>query len=125
MNKSQATVLLYLSLGESRPSTIAQKMNLSRQAISHIIKEMVAADLIVVKRDETDGRSKVLAFSPKADVIRQTSKNTLNDLETLLTRGIGSITVAELKRALAADGGDYVKTREELDALLAREMTRT
>lgn len=120
-NKSQAAVLAYMSAGEFRPSSIARRMRLSRQAISHIVKSMVDDDLVVVTQDEFDRRSKRLEFSPRAQSIREASAQALQDLEVLLERRIGSVTVADLRRALTADWGQHVSSRDRLDELLTQE----
>lgn len=124
VNKSQAAVLAYMSSGEFRPSAIARRMRLSRQAISHIVKSMVDANLVIVEPDELDGRSKRLEFSPKAKALREVSAQALEDLEELLARRIGPLTVADLRRAVNADWGDYVKSRSELDEFLRAETSR-
>lgn len=118
--KSQAAVLTYMNAGERKPSVIAKKMRLSRQAISHIVKSLVDAELLVTLPDPSDGRSIRLDFHPKAEGIREASRNALSSLEELLKRRIGQYTVQDLWRALDADWGEEIGSRDELDSLLNR-----
>lgn len=124
VTKSQANVLNCMTVGEFKPSVIAKRMRLSRQALSHIVKSMVEADLVVVAPDPVDGRSIQLQFSPRAQGIRDAARSALLAMEVVLERRIGRHTVEELWRALDADWGDYIETRAQLESLLKRTMKR-
>jgi DNA-binding MarR family transcriptional regulator len=122
--KSQAAVLNYMSSGEFKPSTIARKMRLSRQALSHIVKSMVEADLVITLPDPSDKRAIRLEFSPKAEKIRVASRIALSSLEELLAGRIGTHTVDDLWRALDVDWGNRIETKSELDEILIRKPRR-
>jgi DNA-binding MarR family transcriptional regulator len=114
LNKSQSMMMMYVSIGIKRPSEIARKMRLSRQAIAHIADQLISMELIHAREDPTDGRSKILEFSATSKRERVFAEETIQRLEWMLAKRIGSRKVSSLLKSLNADWGDPVKSNEEL-----------
>ncbi|HVT25459.1 MAG TPA: helix-turn-helix domain-containing protein [Rhizomicrobium sp.] len=114
LNKSQSMMVLYVSAGVTRPSDIARKMRLSRQAIRHIANQLIAQKILLAHDDPADGRSVILGFTQRSTGIREFARNAIRDLEDVLRSRIGGEDYAALKRVLNLDWGKVVKRISEL-----------
>lgn len=114
LNKSQSMMVLYMSAGVQRPIEIARKMRLSRQAIRHIQRQLVQLKMITARDDPHDRRSKVLVFSARSKKLRNFARQTILDLEGLLTSRLGAANVAALRAILNLDWGDAVRDLREV-----------
>src|SRR5271170_153839 len=114
LNKSQAMMMTYISAGVTRPTEIAKKMRLSRQAVGHIYKALIARGILIVRDDPTDARSIILGFPKSADKIRGAAANALNELEAELQKRIGQKKFDNMRDALDLEWGP---TSEQVEML--------
>jgi DNA-binding MarR family transcriptional regulator len=104
--RAQSMVMVHVITGISRPTDIARMMGVSRQAIHTTINQMVALDLIGVRDDPADGRSKHVFITANGLKMRQAAQAAMVDLTAILEARIGTASVDALRQAFVADWGD-------------------
>ncbi len=105
LNKTQAMVMLYITAGVHRPSEIARKMGVSRQAIWYLSRQLVELGLIEVADDEQHKGGRRLLLCEGKDTLRAEADQIILDLEQLLEARIGAENVAALRQVLQLDWG--------------------
>jgi DNA-binding MarR family transcriptional regulator len=105
MNKSQAMMLTHISAGVTRPTDVAKKMRLSRQAARHIYNQLIERGILTIKNDPSDGRSKILGFPKSAVTLRKNASDALTRLETHLQKRIGPQNYDRMREALDIEWG--------------------
>lgn len=105
-SRMESFVIVHIAAGEQRAIEIAKNLGVSRQAISHIMKDFEERGWITVREDPTDRRAHVVSFSEsfakKGDMCAQIVRGIVRELE----QRIGKQTVDMLRAALAADWGE-------------------
>lgn len=104
VTRAQSLVLANLANGESRSARIAENLGVSRQAMSQMLAEMMAKDLVCVADDPSDRRARIVTFSPSSGPLREDAGAILLALEERLERHIGK---ARMKAVRAAMGIDW------------------
>lgn len=108
LNRSQSLMMLYILMGVQRPTEIAKRARLSRQAIAHIASQLVEREIIVSTEDPTDRRSIVLSFATDSSGIRGFASDALRDLEDELRLRLGAEHYSQLVALLEEDWGEPV-----------------
>ncbi len=81
--ESQVTILRRLvSRGEMPPAQLAQELRLARPTISNLIKGLVADGIIERRPSESDGRSVLLAATPRGRRVIETFRRGRLDVLT-------------------------------------------
>jgi DNA-binding MarR family transcriptional regulator len=114
--KSQSMVILYVSAGVSKPSEVARRMRLSRQAIRHIQCQLEELGIIRVERHPGDARIRRLVFNEDAVELGQTARNVILALEGELAKRVGEANLAALRTVLDMDWGTPIDGLDELQA---------
>lgn len=105
ITRAQSMVFVNIGEGVTRPSEIAAKLGVTRQAVHQTINELVAMDLIKLVPDETDRRAKKVIFTDQGMLLGQAAIVTLQRVEQTLTERLGSDLAAGLRQALEQDWG--------------------
>lgn len=105
VTRPQSMVMVNFVTGVDRPSDIARNLGISRQAIHSTIAQMVEMGMFELKDDPADGRSKLIAITPKGLAMRADANEAVQRLTAELARRIGKTHVAGLMTALACDWG--------------------
>lgn len=103
ISRRQSMILANLADGETRPSRIAEKLGISRQALSQALAEMTARGMITLEDDPDDKRAKIIAFSRDMEPMRQDAVEILNGLEDMLEEKWGKTRLQAVREALALD----------------------
>ncbi len=106
LSRSQSMVMICLVGGSSRPSELARKLRISRQAMQKNLAEMEAKGYLHLKPDLQDRRAKHVCLSEAGKQRQHSARVHLRILEAELTSKIGSRNVAALRKALQADWGN-------------------
>lgn len=120
--KSQSMMILYVSAGVTRPSEVARRMRLSRQAIRHIQRQLEEQGVIRVERNAEDARARRLVFNEEAAELGHTAREIIHALEAVLTKRIGEANLAALRTVLDMDWGTSITGLGELDASVTPSM---
>jgi|SRR5690606_25229450 len=103
LSRAQSMILANLANGETRPSRIAQKLGISRQALSQALAEMVERGIIILREDPDDKRARIISFSGEMLPMFQDTVEIMNDLEAKLEKHWGRTRMKALREALAID----------------------
>ena len=105
ITRAQSLVFVNIGEGITRPSEIAAKVGVTRQAIHQTINELVQAGFVTLEPDPNDRRAKVLRFTEQGAKIGVDALKGLQEVEKLLAARMGEQAVAALRAALSQPWG--------------------
>lgn len=103
---SQSMVILTIGEGIQRPSAIAERLGVSRQAVHQCLQELVRLRLVELVADPEDGRAKLVKLSKQGMPVRIVASEVLIALEHELGERIGRQNLKYLRKALEQDWGE-------------------
>ena len=106
ITRAQSLVFVNISEGVTRPSEIASRVGVTRQAIHQTINEMVELGYLTLQADPTDRRAKVVVYTEKGKDVGGATVSALQEIESSLSNRIGTERVVALREALAQEWGD-------------------
>lgn len=106
ITRAQSLVFVNISEGVTRPSEIASRVGVTRQAIHQTINEMVELGFLTLQPDPTDRRAKVVVYTEKGEKVGGAAVEALRDIEHSLSSRIGNDRVSALREALLQEWGD-------------------
>ena len=104
--RAQSMAMVYLTEGVDRPSDLAGKLAVSKQAAQQVLKALQAKGIIDVIPDPDNGRQKRVVLTDYGRRLRDIAKRGLRSLEGELSGRIGARNLSALRRALATDWGE-------------------
>ncbi len=104
--RAQSMAMVYLTEGVDRPSDLAVKLDVSKQAAQQVLKELKTKGIIDVEPDPDNGRQKRITLTEYGRELRGIAQQGLFSLESELIRRIGAKNLFALRRALDADWGE-------------------
>ncbi len=104
--RAQSMTMLYLTEGIDRPSDLATKLAVSKQAAAQVLKELAGKGMIEILPDPENGRQKRVVLTDFGRKQRSIAKQGLFRLEAELNRRIGTENVQALRKALDAPWGE-------------------
>ncbi|VAW08436.1 hypothetical protein MNBD_ACTINO02-2329 [hydrothermal vent metagenome] len=105
MTPAQSLVFASIDLDGTRPSELARRIGVSRQAVHQTIAELVEVDLLTLTADPVDGRAKLVVVTDAGRRNISAARESLTEIESELRARIGDDSVAALRNALTADWG--------------------
>jgi DNA-binding MarR family transcriptional regulator len=105
LTRTQVLLLNILAAGICRPSDIARRLGVSRQAIHVTSRPLVDLGLIEVGDDRADGRSKIIAMCETGRLVQQDAADAMRLMLRELHARIGAAKVDRMTQAFAADWG--------------------
>jgi len=110
---SRAQSLVFVNVGEGvlRPSEIAQRMGVTRQAVHQTISELVQSGFLKLENDPTDKRAKVVGFTAEGLKLAYDALKSLREVEAELAARLGEESVAALRDILLRDWGAPVSAK--------------
>lgn len=112
ITRAQSLVFVNIGEGVTRPSEIASRIGVTRQAIHQTLNELIEAGYLRLEADPTDKRAKVIRYTEKGAKLGLDALAALHDVEAELARRIGHSTVLGLRQALAVSWGAPVGAKE-------------
>lgn len=106
VTRAQSLLLANIAAGEHRAIRLARNLGVSRQAVSQMIAELQARELILVEEDPHDRRARVVKFAPASTPLRDAARHALAQLEEVLRGRIGARSYEGLRTALLAEWGE-------------------
>lgn len=97
-----ADLLPHIDLTGVRIGAISAKVGVSKQAVSKVVADMVAAGVVEVVADPTDARARLVRFTPRGVDAIAHGLGVLSGLERELARQVGARTIRRLHAALVA-----------------------
>lgn len=103
ISRSQSLVLVNLANGETRSSRIAENVGVTRQAMSQMLADMAAKNLITIADDPNDRRARIVSFSPAAQPLRDDANAILVELEQRFEKAVGKSRMNAIRAGMAID----------------------
>ncbi len=104
LKNSQVFCLAHIDLAGNSIIDLAERSNISKQAASKLVGELVALGYLSASQVPTDRRTTLVQFTPRGRSLMQRSFELFADIERDYCRRLGAQTYAALKRALKALG---------------------
>ncbi len=104
--RAQSMAMVYLTEGIDRPSDLAAKLAVSKQAAQQVLKELGNKGIIEMHPDPKNGRQKIVVLTEYGRRLREVAKRGLVRLEAELNKRIGTKRLLGLHDALAVDWGE-------------------
>jgi DNA-binding MarR family transcriptional regulator len=96
--------------GGTRPSELARRIGVTRQAIHQTMQELAELGLVELAPDPASQRGKLVVATRRGKRLVGDAREIVRELEDTLERRIGRKRVARLRRALESDWGAPVAT---------------
>ena len=111
ITRAHSLVFAHLDLEGTRPSELARRIGISRQAVNQTLVELVELGLVEIVPDPASRRSKLVVLTPLGRTTVRSAQAMFRELEDALAQQIGRARVTDLRRALEADWGAPVSRR--------------
>lgn len=106
ITRAQSLVFVNIGEGVTRPSEIAARVGVTRQAIHQTINELVALGFLKLEPDPHDRRAKVVMYTESGARIGRDAVDALHQIESALSSRIGEDQMNALRKALSQEWGD-------------------
>lgn len=100
LKNSQVFCLAHIDLNGTSVVDLAESSNISKQAASKLVGELVALGLLSTSRAPSDGRAILVQFTPRGRALMQQSFELFADIEREYSRRLGARAYQTLKHAL-------------------------
>jgi DNA-binding MarR family transcriptional regulator len=100
LKNSQVFCLAHIDLNGTSVIDLAESSNISKQAASKLVGELVALGFLSTSRAPADGRAILVQFTPRGRALMQQSFELFADMERTYSRRLGTRPYQALKRAL-------------------------
>lgn len=97
---SHLNLLRHIDLDGTRITEIAERAQLSKQAIGQLVSSCEAQKLVKTVADTTDGRAKIVVFTSRGRAIIDTERELMQHMDEDLNRLLGTAGFAALRRSL-------------------------
>jgi DNA-binding MarR family transcriptional regulator len=106
ITRAQSLVFVNIGEGVTRPSEIASRVGVTRQAIHQTINELVEMGFLMLEPDPRDRRAKVVVYTDTGAKIGRDAVEALRQVERSLSSRIGEERVNALREALTQEWGE-------------------
>ena len=103
--RAQSMMMVCIGDGVDRPSDLAVRLRVSKQAVQQGLKELIEKGLVEVRADPVNGRQKIVCFTDRGRKCRAIASRGITKLEDELAARIGQDRLHALQDALTADWG--------------------
>jgi DNA-binding MarR family transcriptional regulator len=94
------TVLQYPGPQGTRPSELAVRLRMSKQALNYLIGELERSGYLERRPDPDDLRSRRIMMTPRGDAVAAVIREAVGEMEEEWSRKLGPKRFAELRRLL-------------------------
>src|SRR5262252_6997232 len=102
LDAAHLTVFQYPGPQGARPSELAARLRISKQALNYLLRELERLDYLERRPDPDDLRSKRIALTPRGAAAIGVIRDAIGEMESAWTKRLGAKRFAEL-RALLVD----------------------
>lgn len=102
LRRSHTLLLPHIALEGTRMSDLAERLGVSKQAITQLVDELEGLGVVERTPDPDDARARRVVFTARGREALLEGLVTLRDLEDELARAIGKALMAALREALLA-----------------------
>jgi DNA-binding MarR family transcriptional regulator len=106
VTRPQSMVMANIVLGVRRPSEIARRLGVSRQAIHATLNQMAELGIVALEDDPTNGRVKAVTVTAQGERMRSDAQNAMVLLGEELGRRLGKAPLLKAAHLLHSDWGE-------------------
>lgn len=103
--RAQSMIMVCLSDGVVSQLELAQRLQVSKQAIQQALRSMVKKGMVTIDPDPANGRQRVVKVTPQGEAMRDIARRGMQQLQEELGRRIGAERLEALHDALNFDWG--------------------
>jgi DNA-binding MarR family transcriptional regulator len=100
LSRSQAMIMINVAGGVRRPSDLARKLGVSRQAVHQLLADMDERGLVDLRPDPADARAKEVHFSKRGTGMHLVAVEAQRKVHEELEKRLGRKVLDDLTRAL-------------------------
>jgi DNA-binding MarR family transcriptional regulator len=100
LRRSHTALLPHIDLDGTRISELAERLGVSKQAVSELVDELEAAGVVKKSPDPNDARAKRVNFTPRGLQGLVSGLNLLRDFERELAQTVGAKNMQNLRATL-------------------------
>jgi len=100
MTPAFAGLIPLLDANGARPTVLAQRSGVSKQAMSQLVRELETRGYVEQAQDSTDTRAKIVRLTKRGIALREACLLARGELHTLATDTLGKVRLARLQRDL-------------------------
>ena len=108
LTRPESIVMIHVLLGVRRPSDIARRLSLTRQAVHVTLAKIVEKGLFVLEEDPVDKRMLTVGLTPMGETMRNDANLIVERLTGALAKRLGARRYSALMDALHGDWGEVV-----------------
>ncbi len=108
ITRAQSLVFVNIGEGVTRPSEIATRIGVTRQAIHQTLNELIELGYLELEPDPTDKRAKVIRYTEKGGRLGLDALAALKVVEEELAKRIGKAAMDAMRQALVMPWGEAV-----------------
>lgn len=97
---SQKALLIHVETGGSRASMLADRLEISKQAVSKLVQELEAKDYVERRPDASDGRAHRICFTARGRALVDDTVAVFEALDREAVEVLGERQAASLRRLL-------------------------
>lgn len=97
---AQKSVLVHIEADGSRVTTLAERLGISKQAISKLVQELEAQGYVTRRPDETDGRAMRVCYTSKGYALVEDTVSVFEELDRETDEVLGAKDAAVLRKLL-------------------------
>lgn len=106
VSRAQSMIMISIISGTRRPSDIARRLGISRQAIHKAIGQMVDKGVVRLDEDPDDRRHKLVSLTTFGTRMRAEAQQATRNMASAIAARIGPERLQTLYEGLAADWND-------------------
>ena len=100
LNAPHIELLRYPRPGGVRPSTLATEMQISRQFVNDLVRQLEQRGYVTLEPDPTDGRARVIRLTDRGHDLKDAVRDEAQMVEQRMIEKLGPQRFAELRRSL-------------------------
>lgn len=97
---AQKSVLVHIEAEGSRAATLAERLGITKQAVSKLVQELEAQGYVTRQPDETDGRAMRVCYTPKGYALVEDTVSVFEELDRETVKVLGKQDAAVLRKLL-------------------------
>ena len=113
VSRTQSMIMANLADGITRPSELARRIGISRQAVQQLLVDMEKRKLVKLVQDPDDARAKIVRYNHQGMEIGLIAINALARIDAEIEKRLGRKALQELRRILVdSDWGEPLEATE-------------
>ena len=110
---AQSMVIMTIGEGIQRPSQIAERLGVTRQAVHQCLQELIRINLVELVVDPNDRRAKIARLSAQGEPVRKMASRIFAELERELATRMDRKEVQQFRKILERDWGPLPSLQTE------------